>query len=188
MDTTRRGTLQDMELTAIQAAYLANVNERTIRRALASGKIVATKQHGEWQIALSELRRHYTLRASRVEELEARDPETLAARITELERALIGNAQQSRPILVQHPVQQVRPVTQDEFANRSQAARWLARHGVNPLNPSNWAGWREVELTPRAVLALAMRIRERAKWRIPWRLVRCADASCVCQVMLEGER
>lgn len=91
------------------------------------------------------------------------------------------------PILAQRPVQHITPVTQGNFPNRQQAAQWLARHGVNVLNPKNWHGWREVELTPRAVLALAMGIQANAKWRIPWRLVKCGDENCVCQTMLESD-
>jgi hypothetical protein len=103
-------------------------------------------------------------------------------RVADLE-ARYGTYRKPPPVLVQQP----RPVTQSDFATRAEAARWLARHGVNVLNPKNWHGWREVELTPRAVLALALRVQNTARWRIPWRLEKCGDENCVCREMLNGD-
>lgn len=79
--------------------------------------------------------------------------------------------------------------TAPTFDSRADAARWLVRHGVqSDGTPKSWPGWRHVELSPRAVLALALDLQQRAQalgdWRVAWRLHHCADASCVCQELL----
>jgi hypothetical protein len=162
-----------MELSAVDAAFVTGQSERTIRRHIANGYLPATKRRGVWRVALIDLRGRYAIRADRLAEL-------------------LGSA--PSPVLVQHLVQQPAPMVKpvksitnnisDFFPNRAQAAQWLARHGVNVLNPKNWHGWREVELTPRTVMQLALSVQTTARWRIPWRLVRCDDETCVCQTML----
>jgi hypothetical protein len=154
-----------MDLSAVDAAFVTGHSERTIRRHITSGYLPATKRRGVWRVALIDLRGRYPIRADRLAEL-------------------LGSA--PLPALVQRPMQQPSPVTQGDFPNRAQAAQWLARHGVNVLNPKNWHGWKSVELTPRAVMRLAMGIQQTARWRIPWRLVRCEDETCVCREMLDG--
>lgn len=72
-----------------------------------------------------------------------------------------------------------------DFANHAEAARWLAVHGLNsPLTPKTWPGWRDVELTRRAVLTLAISLCDPHNHRITWRLHRCDDAQCICQELL----
>lgn len=70
------------------------------------------------------------------------------------------------------------------FRTRADAGRWLMRHGVNERTPKSWPGWREVELTPRQVLGLALSLYDPTNWRIPWRLHRCEDSACVCHELL----
>ncbi len=70
------------------------------------------------------------------------------------------------------------------FSHRADAGRWLARHGVNELTPKTWPGWRAVELTPRAVLALALSLMDTSNHRVTWRLRRCDDDACVCRELL----
>lgn len=74
------------------------------------------------------------------------------------------------------------------FRTRADAARWLERHGVNPSTVKGWPGWHSVALTPDATLSFALAIWRAAQaagnWRITWRLHRCDDALCVCQVTL----
>lgn len=74
------------------------------------------------------------------------------------------------------------------FRTKTDAARWLGRHGVNELTPKSWRGWPPDELTPAAVLAFALDVwrdaRARGDWRVTWALRRCTDDTCVCQDML----
>lgn len=77
------------------------------------------------------------------------------------------------------------------FKTKTDAARWLVRHGVNSEStPKTWRGWPPDELTPAASLAFALDVwrdaRARGDWRVTWSLRRCDDAACVCQTMLEG--
>ena len=75
------------------------------------------------------------------------------------------------------------------FKTKSDAARWLARHGVNEHTPKSWRGWPPDELTPTAVLDFALEIQEaataRKDWRVTWRLARCGDPLCVCRDLIE---
>jgi excisionase family DNA binding protein len=43
-------------MTATEAAAALGVNERTIRRAIADGRIHATKEHGRYDVALDDAR------------------------------------------------------------------------------------------------------------------------------------
>lgn len=74
------------------------------------------------------------------------------------------------------------------FKTKSDAARWLARHGINEHTPKTWRGWPPDELTPAAALAFALEVqtaaRARGDWRVSWSLRQCSDAACVCQDML----
>jgi hypothetical protein len=74
------------------------------------------------------------------------------------------------------------------FKTKADAARWLGRHGVNPLTPKSWPGWPPIEMTPMATLTFALDIwreaRARRDWRVTWSLRRCDDTACVCQGML----
>lgn len=72
------------------------------------------------------------------------------------------------------------------FRTRADAARFLARHGVNERTPKTWRGWQDVPLEPRAVLADALSRSDPANWRIPWRLTRCEDPACCCWELLEA--
>lgn len=82
------------------------------------------------------------------------------------------------------------PDAPQAFRTLADAARWLARHGVNPLTPKDWPGWRHVERTPVEVLRFAVDRQRLAvagrNWRVTWRLRRCEDAQCVCHDWLEG--
>lgn len=75
------------------------------------------------------------------------------------------------------------------FKTKTDAARWLGRHGIKELTPKSWPGWPPDELTPPAALAFALGVwreaRARGDWRVSWSLRRCTDATCVCQDMLE---
>jgi hypothetical protein len=70
------------------------------------------------------------------------------------------------------------------FRTHADAGRFMARHGVNERTVKSWPGWRSVELTPRAVLDLALTLYNPTNWRITWRLQRCDDPTCVCREML----
>jgi hypothetical protein len=71
------------------------------------------------------------------------------------------------------------------FRTRADAARWLMRHGIaSEGTPKTWPGWRDVELTPGAVLALAVSLCDPSNHRITWRLHPCGDTSCVCHELL----
>lgn len=72
------------------------------------------------------------------------------------------------------------------FDNRTVAARWLTQHGINEHTPKSWPGWREVELSPRAVLMLAISLFDPTNHRITWRLHECSDPACVCHELLSG--
>lgn len=72
------------------------------------------------------------------------------------------------------------------FRTRSDAARWLMRHGISENTPKSWPGWRDVELEPRAVLQLALSLYDPSNWRITWRLHPCDDSACVCHELLGG--
>lgn len=77
------------------------------------------------------------------------------------------------------------PAAAGTFKTRSDAARWLVRHGIaSESTPKTWPGWRDVELEPRAVLTLARSLWEPGNWRITWRLHRCEDGECVCRELL----
>lgn len=74
-----------------------------------------------------------------------------------------------------------------KLKTRADAARWLTRHGVNSEGtPKSWPGWRDVDLTPRAVLELAISLYDPHNHRIAaaWKPVRCDDAACVCHELL----
>lgn len=72
-----------------------------------------------------------------------------------------------------------------QFDNRAMAARWLVGHGINSEGtPKSWPGWRDVEMSPRAVLELAQSLYDPRNHRITWRLHECTDASCVCHELL----
>jgi hypothetical protein len=76
-----------------------------------------------------------------------------------------------------------------DFANRGEAARWLLPHGIHSEGtPKSWPGWREVELSPRAVLTLALSLCDPRNHRITWRLHPCDDAQCICHELLDGGR
>lgn len=74
------------------------------------------------------------------------------------------------------------------FKTKTDAARWLGRHGVNPLTPKSWKDWPPLDLTPDAVLSFALDIQQAAlarnDWRVSWRLSQCNDAGCVCHTLL----
>lgn len=75
------------------------------------------------------------------------------------------------------------------FANKTSAARWLLRHGLNSeTTPKSWRGWPPDELTPTGALAFALDVwrdaRARGDWRVTWRLHPCDDPQCVCQTLL----
>jgi len=74
------------------------------------------------------------------------------------------------------------------FKTKADAARWLARHGVNELTPKSWRGWPPPEMTPAAVLAFALDFQRdahaRGDWRVSWLLRRCTDEACVCRDLL----
>lgn len=76
------------------------------------------------------------------------------------------------------------------FRTKSDAARFLSRHGINELTPKSWRGWPPDELTPAATLAFALGIQQdaiaRGDWRVTWRLRRCTDGACDCQEMVEA--
>lgn len=76
------------------------------------------------------------------------------------------------------------------FRTKTDAARWLSRHGVNELTPKSWRGWPPAELTPAGVLSFALEVqrdaRARGDWRVSWELRRCTDDACVCRELLEG--
>lgn len=50
------GPGDDAPLSAVEAAQRANMHERTIRRAIARGKLRATKEHGAFRISPADLR------------------------------------------------------------------------------------------------------------------------------------
>ena len=82
------------------------------------------------------------------------------------------------------------PDAPQAFRTLADAARWLARHGVNPLTPKDWPGWKHVERTPVEVLRFAIERQRLAvagrNWRVQWRLARCEDGQCVCHDWLES--
>lgn len=79
------------------------------------------------------------------------------------------------------------PAAAGTFKTRSDAGRWLVRHGISSEStPKSWPGWREVELEPQAVLQLALALYEPGNWRITWRLHRCEDSGCVCRELLDA--
>jgi hypothetical protein len=74
------------------------------------------------------------------------------------------------------------------FRTKTDAARWLGRHGINEATPKTWRGWPPDELTPAAALAFALDLqrdaRARGDWRVSWTLRRCTDEACVCRELL----
>ena len=75
------------------------------------------------------------------------------------------------------------------FKTKTDAARWLVRHGVNSEStPKTWRGWPPDELTPLAALTFTLDVwrdaRARGDWRVTWALHRCDDGACVCHDML----
>jgi len=75
------------------------------------------------------------------------------------------------------------------FRTKTDAARWLGRHGINSeTTPKTWRGWPPDELTQAGALAFALDVwrdaRARGDWRVTWALRRCDDGACVCQEML----
>lgn len=72
------------------------------------------------------------------------------------------------------------------FRTHADAARWLARHGVNEHTPKTWRGWQDVPLEPRPILEDAISRYDPGNWRITWRLARCGDPACVCHELLSS--
>jgi hypothetical protein len=74
--------------------------------------------------------------------------------------------------------------TSATFRTRVDVGHFMARHVVSARTVKSWPGWREVELTPRAVLGLAQSLYDPHNWRITWRLHQCDDVLCVCRELL----
>lgn len=73
------------------------------------------------------------------------------------------------------------------FPTHAEACRWLLLHGIASVStPKTWRGWREVELTPRGVLMLALTVKRPGNHRQVWELRQCAQAECVCHELLPG--
>lgn len=150
-------------------------------------------------------------RLAQLEERSARSVETMAARLASVERELRDvrarlralelrgtsppvsddapylETPESHPtaLLVQQPPREAYIGTSSgAFKTHADAARWLARHGVRELTPKTWPGWRAVELTPAAVLRLAISLCDVSNHRITWRLQRCDDLACICGELL----
>ncbi len=212
-------------VTARRAADLCGVNERTIRRHIANGRLQAERgDDGDYRIpttALAQLRKAASARATRRGDL-AGEVATLRAEVDALRSRL--DALETRPAYPTSRASEIlarlsrqdgtetgasgvdvssirlpraRPperhrsasfsgaTSPDSFANHADALRWLHRHGdMAEGTPKTWPGWREVALTPSAVLALAIACS--AKRGVKWRLHACDDATCVCHALLGG--
>lgn len=105
---------------------------------------------------------------------------------------LLGLAPEARGIESMTPVTP-RPVAfldrgsgaPEELKTKTDAARWLDRHGV-PLNTAK--GWEDLAagMTSRAALQVAIaRKRGPEPWKAKWPLHRCDDPLCVCHELLE---
>lgn len=72
------------------------------------------------------------------------------------------------------------PVAPFRFRRKTDAARWLARHGIDETTPQTWQGWLPDELTPAVALAFALDLQRAAQasgnWRVSWCPGRCAAA------------
>ena len=165
------------EITAARAAILVGRNERTLRRHIAVGSLIARKTHNGWSIARADLAERYGLvqqPAARPVLVQQKPPPRLV--------------QQPEPVrsytsLVQHT--EPPRITQGHFKTHADAARWLVAHGLNSeLTPKTWPGWRSTPLTARAILGLALSFLVIKNHRITWRLRPCGDDKCVCVEML----
>ncbi len=211
-------------VTARRAADLCGLNERTIRRHIASGKLQAERgDDGDYRIptsALAALRRAAKERAtrrgdlagelaalraevealrSRIEAVEARplartSSSDILARLATRREAGIGASGEDvssispytpRPLKSHRSASFSGDTSSDGLRTHADALRWLQRHGdMAEGTPKTWPGWREVALTPSAVLALAIECS--AKRAVKWRLHPCDDAACVCHARLGG--
>lgn len=98
------------------------------------------------------------------------------------------------PYVAPHPPERTYSLTMREsapgtamFSHRSDAMRWLQLHstGLSLLTPKTWPGWREVELTQRSILSLAISLCDSSNHRVTWRLHQCSvDPLCVCHELL----
>jgi excisionase family DNA binding protein len=197
-------------VTAIEAADLTGHSERTIRRWLASGKLRGSKTpRRDWQIAVSDLPAPAQRHGHELEEMRQRverlERELRLLRLTRSQMpsyAAIAPATGLEPNLSEQTARttyDTAPAPAERhtavyvasgvgsFHHRSDAARWLVRHGVNnERTPKTWPGWDDsLHLDPRSVLQLAIRLCDPHNHRINWRLHRCVDdPACVCQELL----
>lgn len=183
-------------VTATEAADMTGLSERTIRRMIAAGTLPARRVNARrYEIAVADLPER------KADPLAALQAEVAALRreVDALKRSQARSDGHSAVVprldpspylpsasaIVARP--SVSPVTSavSTFRTHADAARWLVRHGIkSEKTPSDWTGWRDVPLEPRAVLLNAISRQDATNWRISWRLSRCDDASCVCAEML----
>lgn len=110
--------------------------------------------------------------------------------------AQIGLSEDARHILSDYPTARTVALADRgagaplRFKTKTDAARWLGRHGINETTPKTWQGWPPDELTPAAALSFALDLQRNARaagnWRVSWSLRRCDDALCVCRELLDG--
>lgn len=194
-----------MKVSASEAAYLVSRHERIVRGRIKRGDLPAVKERNAWRIDPDDLERipgwHVDRgRLAQLEERSAASVETMAARLASVERELAAVRARLR-VLEQRstpaPSADDAPYPQapeshysanlvqrlGTFANRSEAARFLVRHGLAESTARSWwkgAGW---PAEPRDALADALQ-RPRADWRVTWRLHRCDDDECPCRELL----
>ncbi|HUY76441.1 MAG TPA: hypothetical protein VMV29_06695 [Ktedonobacterales bacterium] len=197
-------------VTARRAADLCGLNERTVRRHIASGKLQAERlADGDYAIpvsALATLRRVAKERAHRRGDLAGQlatlraEVDALTARLDALTmpptRTHAGHqdAATATPRPTASPVRMpLQRATTDRGVpgapiTHADAARWLVRHGIaSETTPKSWPGWRETPPTPADVLALALSFADEGNWRKSWRLHPCGDSGCVCHDLLGGQ-
>jgi hypothetical protein len=157
-----------------EACQILRVSRATLEKWMLKLGIVPSRH--EWDL------RYFTISAEDVEAIRAARSHMPGAISRPQPRQHVPRAQK----VARQPPPSLLPadgLLSASFSSKTEAARWLATHGVSVNTARGWDGWDEVLLEGRSVLLFAL-THDTGDFRQRWHLARCGVAGCACEELL----